>query len=104
MVLPELAGGVTLWLEQLGDSRVFRVQADGGAGRADLREPGPDRVLPRDEAGAAGGAALLRVVVGEEGAFVGDPVNVGGSVSHHAVTKLTDVPDADIVAPKNEDI
>ena len=104
MVLAELAGGVALRLEQLGDGRVFRLQADGGAGHADLREAGADRILAGDEAGAACGAALLRVVVGEEAAFVGDPVDVGGPVAHHAVAELADVPDADIVAPEDEDI
>ena len=65
VVLAELAGGVAQRLQQLGDGRVFLLQADGGARHADLREPGADRVLAGDEAGAAGGAALLRVVVGE---------------------------------------
>ena len=104
VVLAKLARGIALGLEQLGDGRVFRLQANGGAGRADLRQAGANRVLAGDKAGATCGAALLGVVVGEEGAFVGDAVDVGGPVSHHTVTELADVPDADIVAPKNEDI
>ena len=104
MVLAELAGGVAQRLQQLGDGRVFLLQADGGAGHADLGETGADRVLAGDEAGAAGGAALLRVVVGEEAAFVRHAVDVGGSVPHHAVAELADVPDADVVAPEDEDI
>ena len=71
VVLAELAGGVAERLEQLGDGRVFRLQADVGAGHADLGQAGADRVLAGDERGAAGGAALLGVVVGEGDAFVG---------------------------------
>src|SRR5580700_944431 len=104
MVLAELAGGVPLRLEQLGDGRIFGLQADGGAGHADFREAGADRVLPRDEAGSSGGAALLRIVIGKEPTFVSDAVDVRRPVTHHAVTKLADVPDADVVAPKDEDI
>ena len=70
VVLAELAGGVAERLEQLGDGRVFLLQADRGAGHADLGQAGADRILAGDEAGAAGGAALLRVVVGEGHAFL----------------------------------
>ena len=104
MVLAELAGGVALRLEQLGDRRVFLLEADGGTGHADLREAGADRVLSGDEAGAAGGAALLRVVVGEEDALIRHPIDIWGSVPHHAVAEFTNVPYADIVTPEDEDI
>ena len=87
MVLAELAGGVALRLQHFGDRRVFRLQPDGSAGHPDLGEAGANRVLPGDEAGAAGGAALLRVIVGEQAAFVGDAVDVGRAVSHHAVAE-----------------
>ena len=66
MVLAELTGGVALGLEQLGDGWVFLLQADVNARHADLREAGADWVLTGDEAGSAGGAALLRIVVGEK--------------------------------------
>ena len=45
MVLAELAGGVAERLQQFGDGRVFLLQADGGAGHADLGQAGADRVL-----------------------------------------------------------
>ena len=70
VVLAELAGGVAERLEQLGDGRVLRLQADVGARHADLGQAGADRVLAGDEGGAAGGAALLAVVVGEGHALV----------------------------------
>src|SRR5271166_2473697 len=104
MVLAELAGGVAQRLEHLGDGRVFLLQADGGAGQADLGEAGADWVLPRDEASAAGGAALLGIVVGEEGALVRHAVDVGGPVPHHAVAEFANIPNADVVAPEYEDI
>ena len=71
MVLAELAGRVAQRLQQFGDGRVFRPQTDIGPGHADLGQAGADRVLPGDERGAPGGAALLTVVVGERRAFVG---------------------------------
>jgi hypothetical protein len=47
-----------------------------GAGHADLAQAGAEDALAGDEGGAAGGAALLTVVVGEHHAFVGDAVDV----------------------------
>ena len=81
MVLAELAGGVAERLEQLGDGRVFLLQADRGAGHADLGQAGADRVLAGDEARAAGGAALLGVVVGEGHAFLARCGRCSGSGS-----------------------
>ena len=75
-----------------------------GAGHADLGQAGADRVLPGDEAGAAGGAALLRVVIGEGHAFLRDAVDVRRPIAHHAPTEVADVPYADVVAPKDQDI
>ena len=50
VVLAELAGGVAERLEQFGDGRIFLLQADRGAGHADLGQAGADRVLAADEA------------------------------------------------------
>ena len=104
MVLAELAGGVAQRLQQFGDGRVFRPEADIGAGHADLGQAGADRVLAGDERGAAGGAALLAVIVGEGRAFMADAVDVGGAVAHLAAVVVADVPPADIVAPEDEDV
>ena len=81
MVLAELAGGVAQRLQQFGDGRVFLLQADGGAGHADLGQAGADRVLAGDEAGAARGAALLAIIVGESDPFLRDAVDVAASGS-----------------------
>ena len=80
------------------------LKAHGSTGHPYLGEAGADWVLSGDEAGAAGGAALLRVIVGEVIAFVGNAVDVGGPAAPSPVAELADIPDADIVTPKDEDI
>src|SRR5581483_9927766 len=75
VVLAELARGVAERLEQLGDGGVFWLQSDRRAGHPDLGEARADRILAGDEARAAGGAALLGVVVGESYAFFGYAVD-----------------------------
>jgi hypothetical protein len=60
--------------------------------------------LAADEGCAAGGAALLAVVVGEGNAFVCDAVDVRGSVAHHASAEVTAIPSADVIAPQDQDI
>ena len=76
VVLAELAGGVALRLEQRGDGRVALLPAFLGAGQADLGHAGAHRHDAADERGAAGGATLLAVVVGEAHAFARDAVDV----------------------------
>ena len=50
--------------------------------------------------GAAGGAALLGVEVGEAHALIGDPIDVGGAIAHLARRLLAaHVPPADVIAP-----
>ena len=104
VVLAELAGHVALRLEQRGDGRVFLLHALRGAGQADLGEAGADGRLPGDEGGAAGGAALLAVPVGEQRTFLGDAVDVGRLVAHHAHVVGADVELADVVTPDDEDV
>src|SRR5687768_13976221 len=65
VVLAELAGGVALRLEQSRDRRIARLPAFLRAGQADLGHAGTHRHGAADERGAAGGATLLAVVVGE---------------------------------------
>ena len=104
VVLAELAGDVAERAEQPGDRRVLDLHALGRAGQADLGQPGADRRLAGDEGGAAGGAALLAVPVGEERALLGDAVDVGRAVAHHAVVVGADVELADVVAPDDQDV
>ena len=80
------------------------LQAEVGAGQPDLGEPGPKRRLTGDERRAAGGAALLGVIIGEDDAFLGDPVDIRRAVAHQALGVDRDVPLADVVAEDHEDV
>src|SRR5262249_53956910 len=104
VILAELPGGITEGFEQLGDRRILFLQPYGCPRHADLRETGANGVLSADEACAAGGAALLRVVVGERGALVSNAIDVGCAVSHHPAAEERAVPDADVIAPEDEDV
>ena len=102
VVLSELAGHVALGLEQGGDGGVFLFQTFRHAWQADLGEAGADRRLAGDEGGAAGGAALLAIPVGEQRTFLGDAVDVRRFVTHHAHVVGADVELADVIAPDDE--
>ena len=104
MVLAELAGGVAQRLEQFGDRRIFLLQTDCRARHADLGQARADRILPGDEAGASGSAALLGIIVGESDTLSGDTVDVRRSVAHHAEVEPADVPHPDVVAPQDKDV
>ena len=65
VVLAELAGGVAEVLEQAADRGIELAHAHRRAGKADLGQAGADAVLAGEERRAAGGAALLAVVVQE---------------------------------------
>src|ERR1700677_1487895 len=80
------------------------MQANRCAGQADLCQAGADRILARDEAGAAGRAALLAIPIGERRPFLRDAIDVGGLVAHHALAVVADVPVADVVTPNDEDV
>ena len=104
VVLAELRGHVALVLEQFGDRHVTCLQPFLRAGQADLQHARPEARLAGDETGAAGRAALLAVPVGEQGAFLGDAVDIGRPVAHLAEVVRADVPVADVVAPENQDV
>ncbi len=48
VILAELARRVALRLQQRGDRRVFLLQAEIGAGKTDLRQPGAEYALTGD--------------------------------------------------------
>ncbi|MNL26341.1 hypothetical protein D3C87_1478610 [compost metagenome] len=104
VVLAELPGGVAQRLEQLGDGRVFRLQAHGGTGNADLGQAGAYRMLAGDEGRAPCRATLLAVIVGEHHAFLGQAVDIGRLVAHEAVAVAADVGDADVVTKNNQNV
>ena len=104
VVLAELSGGVALSLEHGGHGDVGLLPAFLGAGQADLGHAGADGDGAADEGRATRRAALLRVVIGEAHAFLGDAIDVRRLVAHHAAVVVADVPGADVVAPDDEDV
>ena len=104
MVLAELPGRVALRLQQFGDGRILFGQTFLCSGQTHLQKSGAQRTLPGDERRAAGGAGLLSVIVGEDRALVGDAVDVGRAVTHHAAIVGADVPVADVIAHDDEDV
>ena len=105
VVLAELAGGVAERLEQLGDGRVLAPAArPWRPGMPTLERPVRKTLCPVMNDGAAGGAALLAVGVGEAHPLVGDAVDVGRAIAHQPVAVAAQVADADVVAPDDEDV
>src|SRR6185312_11570757 len=91
-------------LEQFGYGRVFGLKPEGGAGHPDLRQACAKRVLSGNKGRTTGSTALLAVPVGEFDPFFGNTVDVRGSVAHHAVVVAADIPVADVIAPKDQNI
>jgi len=89
MVLPDLGGHVALGLYQVGQRRVFRLDALQRARHPHRRQAGAHRKLTCDERGSPGGATRLSVRVGEQGALIGDPVDIRRPAPH----------DSSVVAP-----
>ncbi len=104
VVLAELAGGVALLLEQIGDRGRPVGNAMRRAGHADRQQSRPERVLPQNERGPPRRAALLRVKVGEHRPFLGHPVDVRRPVSHDSMIIRADIMNADVIAPDNQDV
>ena len=104
VILAELASGITHRLQYRGDCHRFRRQADLGAGLADRGHAGADGQLAGDEIRATCRAASLRVIVGEQHAFLGDLVEVRRATRHHAAVIRADVPHADVVTHDDDDV
>lgn len=104
MILTELAGGVALFLQQGGDSRIAGLPTFLCPGQADLRHAGADRDGPTDKSGTPGSAALLAVIVGKGYALARDPVDVRRLVTHHSAVVVADIPGADIITPDHQNV
>ena len=104
VVLAKLAGGIAEALHDGGHGDVGFLPTFRGARDADLGHAGADGNGAVDERGAAGGAGLLAVIVGEENTLVGDAVDVGRLVAHHAAVVVADVLGADVITPDDQDI
>ena len=104
VVLAELSGGVAEALHDGGHGDVGFLPAFRRTREADLGHASADGNGAVDEGGAAGGAALLAVVIGEENALLADAINVRRLVTHHAAVVVADVLGADVVAPDDQDV
>ena len=104
MVLAELSSRVPLRFQKLGYSRLFSGQSFLCSRKADLREAGPQWTLSGDKRRASRRAGLLPVIVGEDRAFVGDAINVGRAISHHAAVVGADVPVTDVIGRDDENV
>src|SRR5215510_11778958 len=63
VILAELASGIAEGFEQFGNGRIFGTHAQGGAGQSNLAQTRAEDALAHNERRAAGGAALLAVVL-----------------------------------------
>jgi hypothetical protein len=104
MILAELPCCVALRFQQFSDGRIFGGQAFLCRGQTYFEQPGTQGTLPGDKGGAASGARLLAVIVGEDRALVGNAVDVGRAVAHHAAIVGADVPVADVIAHDDKDV
>src|SRR6266404_2264123 len=104
VILAELAGGIALRFERGGYGASLCGQAGGRDRLADSGHAGADGELAGDEVRPARRATRLRVIIGEEHAFLGDLVEVRGSPGHHAAMIGADVPHADVIAHNEDDV
>ena len=65
---------------ELGKGWVLVLDAGRCAGKANPGQTGANTILARYERGSSGRAALFGVISGEQHAFLGDAVNVGGGL------------------------
>jgi hypothetical protein len=104
VVLAELPRGVALRLQHLGERCVVGLHADGPPDHAHRRQARADRIHARDERGTPGGAGRMRIVIGEHRAFVSNAIDVRCAVAHDTATVDTEVGEADVVAPDDDDV
>ena len=105
VVLADLRRSVAVGLEQLGDRRIGILQSLFGGRHADLQKSlCAEWSLAGDERGTPGRTGLLTVVVSEQAAFFGDPVDVGRRPAHHAAVVGAEVPGAHVVGHDHDDV
>ena len=104
VVLAELAGAIALAFHDAGNGRVLVAHPGFGARKSDLGQTGAHAALAGDEAGAAGGAALLGEIVGEQHPLFADRVDVGRAIAHHPLGKDRQVGLTNVIPPHDQDI
>ena len=104
VILAELARGIAHRLERRGDRRRLRRQSDVRARLAHGRHPGSDGELTGDEVGAAGRAARLGVVVGEQHPLGGESIEVRRPTGHDPAVVGADVEPTHVVRHDGDDV
>jgi len=104
MIFADLRRRVAVGLEQFGDCRILVLQALFRRWHADFQQAGTEGCLSEDERGTPCRAGLLRVVVGEQRAFLGDAVDVRRASAHHAAMVGADIPDAHVVGHDDDNV
>src|SRR6516165_7943608 len=104
MVLAELAGRISHRSEHVRNRDGLIRDANGCSGLSDCCEAGPHRYFTSDEVRPSGGAARLRIIVGEAHTLVGHPVEIRGSAGHYSLIVNTDVRPADVIPHNHYDV
>ncbi len=104
MVLAELAGVVAEIKQELGERRGTGPQIGRAAGQLRRNHAGAQRMHAGEEGVAAGGAALLGIVMREYRAFIADAIDVGRLADHQAAMIDARLVEADVVTHDEEDI
>jgi hypothetical protein len=104
VVLAKLAGCVSLVLEQGRDGHCLFRHPDGCAWESDFGQTRAVHALASDKRRSTRSATLLPVGVSKPHALLGEAVDVRGLVSHEAVGVTTEVGDADVVTPNDQDV
>ena len=104
MILAELASDIALRLENPRHGHIGLLPAFLRTGNANLGHARAKRIVAADEGRTARGAALLSIVVGESHALGCDTVNIGRAITHKAAVVVTDVCDANVIAPDHKDV
>ena len=104
VILSELPIHVALGRQHPRQGGVFCLNSLLGTGEPHRAQTRPHGVLTQNEGGPPRGARGVPVVVHEDHAFLGDPVDVRRRPAHHPTVVGTDVPHPDIVVPDDQDV
>ena len=104
MVFTKLPGGIALFLQDFCQGQIFRAEAEVNPRQAHLGQACAGRTLASDEGGPSSGTAILGVGIGEQDALVGNTVDVGGAVAHHAPVIGADVEPTDVIPHDHQNI
>src|ERR1700722_3643637 len=104
MVLAKLTSGITEWLQCFSNCDISFLQTHWSTRRADFGEARAQAALAGDKRGAPGGATVLAVIIGEHGAFFGNPVDVRGVIAHQPTRVHAQVRYSDVVAKNDENV